>query len=298
MDGALNELDWSLVQGFLAVAETGSLSGAARALGLSQPTVGRQVRQVENRLDVTLFRRHPRGLELTETGAALLPHARAMQEAMNGFSLAAAGRTEGLRGTVRITSSVVTALYHLPPIVARIRALEPEVAVEIVPDDASRNLLFREADIAVRMYRPEQLDIVARYLGELELGFYAARAYLDRTGRPETVDEMWRRDLVGMDRGDTMIRGFRDFGVPATRDWFATRCDDFAVAAELVRAGCGIGIVQCVLAEGDPGLERLFPETPVPRLPLWLAAPEAMRGTPRIRRVWDLLGEGLAPLVS
>ncbi|MCR8548272.1 LysR family transcriptional regulator [Salipiger sp. P9] len=298
MDAVFHSLDWSLVRTYLGVAETGSLSEAARRLGLSQPTVGRQIRQMEAVLDVTLFQRQPRGLTLTETGAALLPHARAIRDSMQALNLAAAGRSERLAGTVRITASVMSAHFHLPPILARIRAREPEIAIDLVPTDQTENLLYREADIAVRMYLPDQLDIVMKHLGDLDMGIYAARSYLDRVGRPETLEALWRRDMVGLDRSDVMIRAMREMGVPATRDWFATRCDDFVTSYQLVRAGCGAGVLQCNLADRDAGLERLFPELPLPALPVYLAAHEAMRHTPRIRRVWDLLEQGLAPLFS
>lgn len=298
MDESVDKLDWSLVQTFLAVAETGSLSGAARRLGLSQPTAGRQIRQVEETLSLTLFHRRPRGLVLTETGQALLPHARRMMEGMRGLSLVAAGRAETLSGPVRVTASVFTAHYHLPPILARLRAEEPEISIDLVPSDRSENLLYREADIAVRMYRSEQLDIVTRHLGELSLGFYAAKSYIARRGRPANFDKFFEHALVGYDRSDLILRGLREWGVEAKRDWFETRTDDHAVYWQLIRAGCGIGIAQLSVADRDPEVERLLPEVPLPTLPLYLAAHEAVRHTPRIRRVWDALAEGLSGIVD
>ncbi|MDG1431558.1 MAG: LysR family transcriptional regulator, partial [Paracoccaceae bacterium] len=159
MDAALHKLDWSLVQSFLAVAEHGSLSAAAKALGASQPTVGRQIKAMEVALGVTLFVRQPRGLVLSETGSDLIEPAKAMQEAVNEISLRAAGREDATIGTVRITASITVSHYVLPPIIAAIRLAEPGVAIELVPSDESENLLFREADIALRMYRPTQLDV-------------------------------------------------------------------------------------------------------------------------------------------
>ncbi|MDA7423549.1 LysR family transcriptional regulator [Thalassococcus lentus] len=297
MDKA-DKLDWSLIQTFLAVAESGSLSEAARQLGITQPTAGRQVRQIEETLNLSLFNRRPRGLALTEAGAALVPHARAMADNMNALGLVAAGRADHLSGPVRITASVATAHHHLPPIIARLRAEEPDIQIELVPSDESENLLYREADIAVRMYRSEQLDIVTAHLGELELGIFAAKAYLDRKGRPRNFGEMFQRDLVGYDRSDRLLRGMRDFGIEAQRDWFGTRCDHHAVYFELIRAGCGIGFAQTSLGESDPSLERLFPEVPIPSLPVWLAAHEAVRATPRVRRVWDALADGMRAHLS
>lgn len=165
----LPSLDWSLVQAFLAVAETGSLSAAARLLGTSQPTLGRQIKQIEQQLGAELFHRQPRGLALTDIGAALVQPASVMRDAVQRIALTAAGRQASLAGTVRITASVSTSALHLPPIIAGIRKLEPQIAIELVPSDDSRNLLYREADIAVRMYRPTQLDLVTQHIGDIEL---------------------------------------------------------------------------------------------------------------------------------
>lgn len=298
MDAALSKLDWSLIQSFLAVAETGSLSEAARRLGVSQPTVGRQIRNIENQLEVTLFTRQPRGLALTETGSALLPHAREMADGLRAISLIAAGRSNKLSGPVRITASVFTAQYQLPPILARLRAEEPDISIDLVPSDKTENLLFREADIAVRMFRPEQLDVVTRHIGDLELGVYAARSYLDRVGRPGSFADMLEFDLVGYDRSDEILRGMRNMGMAAQRDWFAMRCDHNTVYWELIRAGCGIGFAQVSIGRADPLVERLFEHVPLPTLPLWLASHEAVRSTPRIKRVWGALAAGLLPSVS
>lgn len=294
MDAIVSKLDWSLVQTFLTVAETGSLSEAARRLGISQPTAGRQVRQIETTLGLELFSRQPRGLALSDAGAELLPHARRMAEGMRGLSLAAAGRAETLSGPVRITASVFTAQYHLPPILAKLREAEPEISIELVPTDRSENLLYREADIAVRMYRSEQLDIVTRHLGDLPLGIYAAKSYIARRGRPDTFEAFLDHDLVGYDRSDLILRGMREMGVDAQRDWFATRTDHHPVYWELIKAGCGIGFAQRSIGDDEPLVERVLPQIPLPSLPLWLAAHEAVRNTPRLRRVWEALAEGLS----
>ncbi len=298
MDAALSNLDWSLIQSFLAVAETGSLSRAARQLGVSQPTVGRQIRQIETDLEVSLFSRQPRGLALTDTGSALLPHARIMADGLRALSLTAAGRSEKLSGPVRITASVFTAQYQLPPILAKLRAEEPDISIDLVASDRTENLLYREADIAVRMYEPTQLDIITRHLGELELGIYAAKTYLERVGRPRSFEDMFQFDLVGYDQSDDILRGMRDLGFEAQREWFTTRCDHHAAYWELIRAGCGVGFAQVCIGETQPEVERLFAEFPLPTLPLWLAAHEAVRSTPRIKRVWDALAVGLLPSVS
>lgn len=295
MANALSTLDWSLVQTFLAVADTGSLSAAARRLGTSQPTLGRQVREMEQALGVTLFTRQARGLSLTETGAALVAPARAMQAAAGQMALTAAGRSEGLSGIVRLTASVTVTHYMLPPILAAIRERHPEIELEIVPSDTSENLLFREADIAIRMYRPTQLDVVTRHLGDIEMGLYGATAYLDRAGRPETFFDALKLRLIGLDRNEDIIRGMRELGLDAQRRMFGIRCDHHAVNWELVRAGCGLGIGLVPLGRADPLVERVLPDLPVPSLPVWLTAHEALRQTPRLAQVWDMLADGLRP---
>ena len=202
MAAAVSSLDWSLVRAFLAVAEHGSLSGAARALGSSQPTLGRQVRAIQKTLGLELFRRHDRGLSLTDAGEGLLPAARAMRQAAHDIELAATGRGQALEGTVRVTSSVVVATHHLPRVIVELRRAEPLIAVELVASDETSNLHFREADIAVRMFRPTQLDLITRKLGESPIVATAHESYLARRGTPRTPDELRQHDLIGFDRSD------------------------------------------------------------------------------------------------
>ncbi len=296
MDKPLSSLDWSLVQAFLSVADTGSLSAAARLSGTSQPTLGRQIKAIEAQLGADLFIRQARGLALSETGAALISPARAMRDAAGQIALTAAGRADRLEGTVRITASVSMAVYHLPPIIAAIRLAEPHIAIEIEPSDVTTNLLYREADIAVRMYRPTQLDLVSQHLGDIELAVFAAKSYLARRGFPTSLDQIADHDVVGFDRSDAIIEGFRTAGAPVSRDYFKTRCDDNVVHWELVRAGCGIGFAQACIGRADPTVQELDFGFMVPNLEMWLTAHEAMRQTPRIRRVWDMLAKGLRPL--
>ncbi|MDA9207764.1 LysR family transcriptional regulator [Octadecabacter sp.] len=298
MDKKITPADWSLVQAFLAVAEEGSLSAAARALRASQPTLGRQIRTLEQQLQAELFTRQPRGLVLTETGAALMTPARAMRDAMHEISLAAAGRSVQIEGTVRITASTMTALYHLPKIIAEIRRLEPAISIELVPSDASSNLLYREADIALRMYRPTQLDLVTQHLGDVKLVLCASRSYLEKAGPLTGPQDFKHHDFVGFDTSTAIIDGLKKAGIDVTRDFFKTRCDDHSTFLALIRSGCGVGFSQGNIVAGDPELVAIETGFPIPGLPIWLTAHEAMRETPRIRRVWDLLAKGLKPLVS
>ena len=288
--------DWTLLRSFLAVAETGSLSGAARALGLSQPTLGRHIAEIEAALNVTLFARTARGLALSVAGTALAPHARAMKAAAQALSLAAAGLDADISGTVRITASQIMATYILPAILADLRVREPQIEIELVPSDTTENLMLREADIAVRMFRPTQLDLITRHIMDLPLGLYAAKTFLDRVGRPATPDAVLALDLIGFDRSDLMLRMLSGLGVSRTRGDFPVRCDDQVVYWNLVRAGCGIGGMQCLVGDADPLVERVAPFVTLPALPVWLTAAEALRQSPRIRRVFDHLTQGFQAL--
>jgi DNA-binding transcriptional LysR family regulator len=281
--------DWTLIRSFLAVAEAGSLSGAARVTGISQPTLGRHIQAIEASLQVPLFTRIAQGLALTEAGQALLAPARAMQAAAADLALTARGHATGIEGTVRITASRVVSHYVLPPVLSRLRAEEPGIQIDLVPSDTTENLLFGEADIALRMYRPTQADLVARQIGELPLGLYAAKAYLDRRGRPASVEDLMQMDFVGQDRMDQIIRVMNMLGMDVPRSFFPVRCDDPLTYVELVRAGCGLGGILRRLGDADPELERIGVIPDLPSLPVWLTAAPRLRQSPRLRRVWDAL---------
>jgi DNA-binding transcriptional LysR family regulator len=298
MENSLSAANWSLIQCFLAVAETGSLSGAARRLGRSQPTLGRQIQALEHSLGAELFERHARGLRLSRTGAAILPMARRMHAAMNSIALTTAGQSRQLQGTVRITASVFASHHLLPPIIADIRAAEPLIQLDLLPSDTTENLLFRAADIAVRMYRPTQVDIVTAHIADLDLGVFAAHSYLARKGRPQTPQDLLTHDLIGYDSNDQIVRSMREMGWPVSRDSFAVRCDNQATYWELLRAGCGIGFSQANVGRADPLVSELDLGIKIPPLPVWLAAHQAMRQTPRIRRVWDLLTGALRAVAA
>lgn len=294
MDRNFTSLDWSLVQVFLAVAEAGSLSGGARKLSLSQPTVGRHVQTIEEHIGAPLFQRQARGMALTELGETLLDPARAMQDAAQALSRAAAGGDREMAGTVRITASLFVAHHILPSIIADIRTAHPEIQIDLVASDRSENLLFREADIAVRMYRPQQLDMVTRHIGDVTLGVFAARDYLDRRGRPKNIDDFLAHDIVGYDRNEEIIQGFRDADIHLDRSFFPVRTDNQTVYWELVRAGCGIGFSQRGQALIAPEIEEVALPIDIPRLGVWLTAHEKVRKSARVARVWDILAERLA----
>jgi DNA-binding transcriptional LysR family regulator len=287
------EIDWNLIKSFVTVAETGSLSAAARKLSASQPTLGRHIGELEQALGVALFRRGRRGYELTEAGSTLFERGKAVSEQASAFSLLALGSVEAIEGTVRIAASEVVAAYVLPEMTMRLGIEEPGIEVEIVASNQVENLLRRDADIAIRMVKPAQNELTARKICDIPLCACAARSYLDRRGHPLKPVDLVDHDLVGFDRSDDIIRGFTQYGIPVTRSSFRFRADNQIVLWEAVRAGNGIGLGQEPLVDRDPLVEKLLPDLPLPVLPVWLAMHRDVRTSVRIRRVVDFLYEEL-----
>lgn len=282
------------MRSFLAVAETGSLSAAARTLGLSQPSLSRHIAQAEAVLGDSLFHRQPRGLIPTALGQALQPHARAMADAAARAALTLAGRNGAGRdgavtGTVRLTASRVASAYLLPPMLASLHAQAPGIQVDLVPSDRPENLLYREADIAIRMFRPEEPDLITTHVADLPMALYAARTYVERRGMPTVADVLDGHEFLGFDRSDLILRLMAGLGINAKRQDFWMRCDDQLVYWAMVRAGLGIGGMQRVIGDADPLVVPVLPDVTLPALPVWLTAHQALRDTPRIRLVFDHL---------
>jgi DNA-binding transcriptional LysR family regulator len=287
------EPDWALLRAFLSVANAGSLSRAAQELGSSQPTLSRQMTQLETQVGSALFERTSRGLRLTEAGEALRGPAQRMHEHAREWSLAAAGRSQSLAGTVRLTASEMVSAHLLPAALLTLRRTHPEIQIELVATNTVENLLEREADIALRMLRPTQTALVARKLAEMPLGFYAHRDYLKLHGKP-TLATMDRHQWIGYDRSDQMLRGFRASGFNVGREFFAFRCDNQIVAWQAVLAGLGIGIGMHAVARRTPELQPVLRDTKIPPLPLWITAHRELRSTPRLKTVFDALVQSFA----
>lgn len=294
----LRTLDWSLVPSFLATAEEGSLSGAARALGISQPTVGRHIADLEESLGVRLFDRTSAGLRITEVGLSLVENAQAMRERAESLRRIAEGRAEMVEGTVRITASEMVATHLLPPILTALHREEPRIQIELVASLSPENLLLREADIALRMFRPEQNDVITRHVAELQLGIFAHRDYLERHGMPNSLTETSDHTIIGYDRLDIMIRGFRRAGFEVDREYFNFRSDSQTAGWAMVRAGFGIGFGPVHLGKREPELVQLFTDDEIEGLvlPIWLTAHRDLRHSRRIRLVYDFLVAQLSRL--
>jgi len=285
--------DWDLWRSFLAVAREGTLSGAARALGLTQPTVGRHVDALETAIGATLFSRSNAGLVPTPLAVSLIGHAETMATAADSLLRAASGERDEARGTVRVTASEAVGTFVLPPLLADLREIYPEIEIELALSDRNENLLRREADIAVRMVRPEQEAIVARHVGAVRIGLFAHRTYVERHGLPQSVDELLKRPLIGVDRDETLLSGLNFAGRSLSPSVFSFRCDSDAARMMALKAGYGIGGCHLGLAADDPDLVPVLPETIEFGYEMWVAMHEDLRDSRRVRVVFDHLVEGL-----
>jgi DNA-binding transcriptional LysR family regulator len=281
------------MRSFLAVIERGSLLGAARQLRVSQPTLGRHVAELERQLGIMLFERTGRGLVATASARAIADQARAMADNAEAIGRTLTGQSKQLSGSVRVTASQTVATHLLPSLLARFRERETGIAVDVIASNAVSNLLRREADIAVRMVRPAQSSLVARRVGEVQIGAYARKDYLRRRGVPSKPRDVLHYDLIGLDRDESIIRAFAALGYRIERDSFMFRSDDHLVLWQALCAGLGIGFAATWLADREPSLERVLPDLPMPRLPVWLTVHREIRSSARIRALYDFLTEGI-----
>ncbi|MFC3612479.1 LysR family transcriptional regulator [Lutimaribacter marinistellae] len=286
--------DWNHARAFLATAEEGSLSAGARALGVTQPTLGRQVAALEAELGVTLFERVGKGLILTPAGAELLTHVRAMRDAATHLSLSAAGQSQDIGGTIRITASEVMCTHVLPPVLLRLREVAPRLMLDIVAADDLRDLQRREADIAIRHARPTQPELIARMLKDGSAQLYAATSYLDRRGRPRTEADLSGHDFISFGDVDRMIGFLAEVGLPLKRENFPVGSESGVAAWALVEAGLGISLMSDHVARASRGIERVLPERAPISFPVWLVTHRELHTARRIRVVFDLLAEFLS----
>jgi len=289
------EPDWSHFRSFLAVLRDGSLSAAARSLGLTQPTLARHVDQLEASLGgVALFTRSPQGLAPTEAALALVPQAEAMEAAAAAALRVVSARAEELSGPVRISASDVIGAEVLPSILRDLHDAHPGLSFEVVLSNRTVDLLRRDADIAVRMVRPSQDALVARKVGDIMLGLYAGRRYLSARGTPRSIDDVDGHVLIGPDRETPSLRAARAAGFDLRREMFAYRTDSDLAQLAAIRAGCGIGVCQVGLASRTPELVRLFADRFAYPLETWIAMHGDLRGDRRMRVVFDHLSAAIA----
>jgi len=293
MDWRNVNFDWNRARAFLVTAEEGSLSAAARALGLAQPTLGRQVDALEQELGVVLFERVGRGLRLTPAGHALIDHVRAMGDAAARLSMSAYGQNASMAGPVVISASDAYAGLLLPPIISRIRAEEPGIAIEIIAANDASDLLRREADIAIRNFRPKEPDLVARKIRDADARLYGTPAYLETLGPLKRPQDVARAGIIGLSDAEMFVTALNALGLGLTTDNITLRCDDFLVMWALVKQGLGLGVIDDRIGDADPAVARALPGLAPLTFPVWLVAHREIHNSPRLRFVFDTLADAL-----
>ncbi len=293
MDWRSVRFDWNRARAFLVTAEEGSLSAAARALGMTQPTLGRQVSALEQELDVVLFERVGQGLVITPVGLELAEHVRAMGQAASRLSLAASGKSQSIEGNICISASEVYTVFLLPPIVARLRQLEPKIRVELVATNDTSDLSRREADIAIRNFQPTQNELIARKIRDDTARMYATPEYLRKLGQPQSASDFSHASFVSFDATGMLIDELNRRGFQLDAANFPILTDSYIAHWELVKQGLGIGLMPEKIGDAEPLLERALADFAVD-FPIWLTTHRELRSSRRVRIVYDLLAEMLA----
>lgn len=296
MDWKGGAFDWNRARAFLVAAEEGSFSAAARALGLAQPTLGRQIAALEEELGLTLFERVGHKLSLTRAGFELAEQVRAMNDAATRASLVAAGKSQRVDGLVRVAASEAVSAFLLPPLVAELREKHPGIEVELVVSNQTSDLRRREADIAVRHQRPRGDDLVGRLVAETcRAHLYASPEYLARLRRPRTREALAARGhVLGFDDTDVLRKGLEAAGLPFPAKSFPVRTANHLVQWELAKRGVGMCVMMEEVGDREPGVARALPDLPpIATYPTWITSHRELRTSRLMRVVFDLLAARL-----
>ncbi|WP_248795559.1 LysR family transcriptional regulator [Pseudomonas sp. MWU13-2105] len=291
------QLQWETQRAFLAVLRTGSLSGAARLLGIAQATARRRIEALEQSVGVSLFIRSPAGLLPTEMAKDLISHVEAMAMAANAFNRAASADAALAGGTVRLTSSKLLGVEVLPPMLRTLRQAYPQLAVELSVSNRVQALARQEADVAVRIRRPSEAAVVTRKVGDLQVGLYATPGLLAEQGTPDTIAQLDGYPLIGPDRNLVELQFLRERGFDCTSQRTLIRTDDHLAQLAALRAGLGIGVCSSQLARRHE-LVRVLPEQVDFSVDVWIAMHQDMRRVQRIALVFDTLGESLTQFLG
>ena len=277
-------LQWDDIRYFLALSRSGSLSGAARSLGVEHSTVARRVDALEQTLGLKLFDRLPRGWVLTAEGHELSAQAAKLDEEAQAFARLAVGAS-AIEGTVRISAPPVLASHVLVPRLARRREDWSRIQVEIIGEAREANLARGEADLALRMSRPTAPGLVVRKVGQLRYGLYGAPLWHQRPeadwvflGYDESLSQ------VPQQRWLTKIAGDRPF---------VFRSNDLSALVQAAVEGLGVTTIPHVLAAGQPGLQRMPTALEETGRDVWLVMHPDTKRSPRIRLMADLVFETL-----
>lgn len=288
--------DWNQVRAFLATAEEGSLSAAARALRQTQPTISRQVSALEDSLGVTLFERGSRQMLLTDSGRDLLDHVRHMAEAATRVSLVASGKSQSISGKVMVTATSMFASQYLPDVLLEVRKQAPNLMVEIITSNNVKDLTRREADISIRHVRPEQSDLIAKLVTETPASLYATDEFLRRMGNPKTIEDLSNVPVIGFGDYTEVAAAYAGLGVALRPDNISVTTQDGHAIVAFAQAGLGMSLLTLDMAESLPGFRKVLPDIPDIPVPVWLVTHRELHTSPRIRFVYDAISKRLSEL--
>jgi len=282
------QIDWRLWTTFLAVIDKQSLSGAARYLSMTQPTIGRHIDTLETALGATLFTRSKAGLSPTELARTLLPNVRLMANTAAALTRQAANTAHKTPGIVRITANEIVGTELLPNALTEFRQFNSQIQLEINITNALLNLPQRSADIAIRMTRPTQDKLVAKKIRDAHLGLYASPVYIERRGAPKHTEQLFAHDLIGYDKDQYRLEGLKIANRALMPKDFSIRCDNDVAQLAALRAGLGIGMSHAKIAKRDGLIPVLASEISI-ILPVWLVMHEDLKSDPNVRAVFDHL---------
>jgi DNA-binding transcriptional LysR family regulator len=281
---------WDDVRFFLSVARSGSLSAAARVLGVGHVTVGRRVALLEKRLGVTLLNRTPDGFATTSAGEAILQQCAAMESAALDIERAAAGRDSLVTGSVRVTTTEALAYLLVGPIIAALRQTHPDLQIDLNVGVRSLDIARRESDLAIRLARPAASELVCRKLGEVGFSLYASQRYLAKLGIPKRGQGLGGYDLITFTGAPAATSPFF-MGESLDGARVAVRCDNPLIQLKAAANEAGIAELACFLGDCSPDLVRVWPNEPPARRTAWLVIHQDMRRSARIRVVSASIGE-------
>lgn len=298
MDWRSIQFDWNHARAFLLTAEEGSLSAAARILGATQPTLSRQVAALETELDLILFDRIGKQLVLTQSGLELLDYVREMSAAASKLSVTASGYSQQLNGEVRISAIDSIAALCLPPIIQKLRSMYPSIKITVIASNQISNLMQREADIAIRHVESTQQDLIVKKVCDVAARLYGAKHYLDKLGRPLTIDKLNKAEFAGFNRNVDQKESLLEFGLTITEDNFSLVSENHLVQWENIKFGITLGMTMEVIGDKEPLVERVLPDSEFILFPIWLVAHNQLKTSKSIRAVYDVLSESLSKLAA
>jgi len=294
MDRRAIKFDWNRARAFLVTAEEGSLSAAARALDMTQPTVGRQVSALEAELGVSLFERTNSGLVLTQSGADLMVQVKTMADAATNLSRLASGHVETVEGIVCISATEMVAAFILPPIIEKLRKQWPKIEIEIIASSDTSDLSRREADIAIRNYRPTQQELIAKRVQNTLGHLYASKNYLQNLEHQLSPQDLNNETFLGVDRSNSVISYLNKFGFDLSSSNFPVIVANHLVQWQMVKHGIGIGFMMADIGDAEPLVSRVLPKFPAFETETWLVAHRELKTSRRLRVVFDYLAAELS----